>query len=111
MDAPPAVHNARRLVVQLVNCFRRISMNMRFIIVAGALAILAMPVVAAAQGVVSGAQQGASQGAREGSRAAGPVGGVVGGAVGTATGAATGAAQSVLGVPSSSKKPKKKSPQ
>jgi hypothetical protein len=42
-------------------------MKLRWI-VAGALAALAMPVVANAQGIVGGAQQGASQGAKEGSK-------------------------------------------
>jgi len=77
-------------------------------IVAGVLAILAMPVAANAQGVVGGAQQGASKGAREGSKAAGPVGGAVGGAVGSVVGGVTGGVKGVLGVPEKSKsKPKK----
>jgi hypothetical protein len=77
-------------------------------IVAGVLAVLAMPVVANAQGIVGGAQQGASQGAREGSKAAGPVGGAVGGAVGGVVGGVTGGVKGALGVPAKSKrKPKK----
>jgi hypothetical protein len=43
-----------------------------------ALALLAIPPIGHAQGIVRGAQEGAS----EGNRVAGPVGGVVGGAVG-----------------------------
>lgn len=75
-------------------------------IVVGVLAVLAMPVVADAQGIVGGAQQGASQGAREGSKAAGPVGGAVGGVVGGTVGGVTGGVKGALGV---SDKPKKKS--
>src|SRR6476661_4503051 len=69
-------------------------------IVAGVLTVLAMPIVASAEGVVSGTQQGASQGAKEGAKqgnkAAGPVGGVGGGAVGTAVGGVTGGVQGGL---------------
>jgi hypothetical protein len=77
----------------------------------GIFATLAMPVVANAQGVVSGTQQGASQGAKQGAKAgnqaAGPVGGVVGGAVGTAVGGVSGGVQGALGTSSTSKgKPK-----
>jgi hypothetical protein len=70
------------------------------------LIVLAMPVVADAQGVVGGAQQGASQGAREGSKAAGPVGGAVGTVVGGTVGGVTGGVKGALGV---SDKPKRKS--
>jgi hypothetical protein len=76
------------------------------LIVTGLLAVLAMPVVAHAQGVVRGAQEGSAQGAKEGNKALGPVGGAVGGVVGGATGAAVGGVKGALGVPSS--KPKKK---
>jgi len=76
-------------------------------IVAGVLAVLAMPVVASAQDVIGGAQHGASKGARQGSKAAGPIGGVVGGAVGGAAGGVQGA----LGVPSTSKGKSKKKTQ
>ena len=58
---------------------------MRNVAIAAAM-VLALPVVASAQGVVGGAEQGA----REGSHAAGPVGGVVGGAVGAVTGGVAG---------------------
>src|ERR1700731_2205777 len=51
-----------------------------------ALALLAIPHIGHAQGIVRGAQEGA----REGNRVAGPVGGVVGGAVGGAMGAVRG---------------------
>src|SRR6476620_3390703 len=51
------------------------------------LALLAIPDIGHAQGIVRGAQEGAY----EGSRVAGPVGGVVGGAVGAGVG--------VLGIP------------
>ena len=60
-----------------------------------ALAGLATPQFAHAQGIVRGAQEGAY----EGNRAAGPVGGVVGGAVGAGVGGAMGAVDGVLGIP------------
>src|SRR6267142_2233734 len=46
------------------------------------LALLAIPNIGHAQGIVRGAQEGS----REGNRVAGPVGGVVGGAVGAGKG-------------------------
>ena len=55
-----------------------------------ALALLAMPHIGHAQGIVRGAQEGAY----EGNRAAGPVGAVVGGAVG----GVIGGIQGVLGL-------------
>jgi len=60
-----------------------------------ALALLAMPHIGHAQGIVRGAQEGAY----EGNRAAGPVGGVVGGAVGAGAGGAMGAVDGALGIP------------
>ncbi len=60
-----------------------------------ALALLAMPHIGHAQGIVRGAQEGAA----EGNRIAGPVGGVVGGAVGAGVGGAMGAIHGVLGIP------------
>jgi hypothetical protein len=60
-----------------------------------ALAWLAIPQFAHAQGIVRGAQEGAY----EGNRAAGPVGGLVGGAVGAGVGGAVGAVDGVLGIP------------
>src|ERR1700722_17591402 len=60
-----------------------------------AVALLAIPAVGHAQGIVRGAQEGAY----EGSRAAGPVGGVVGGAIGAGVGGAVGAVDGVLGIP------------
>jgi hypothetical protein len=60
-----------------------------------ALALLAMPRFAHAQGIVRGAHEGAA----EGNRIAGPVGGVVGGAVGAGVGGAMGAIHGVLGIP------------
>ncbi len=59
------------------------------------LALLVIPHIGHAQGIVRGAQQGAY----EGSRVAGPVGGVVGGAVGAGVGGAVGAVNGVLGIP------------
>jgi hypothetical protein len=60
-----------------------------------ALALLAIPHLGHAQGIVRGAQEGAY----EGNRAAGPVGGLVGGAVGAGVGGAMGAVDGVLGIP------------
>ncbi len=60
-----------------------------------ALALLAIPHVGHAQGIVRGAQQGAA----EGDRVAGPVGGLVGGAVGAGVGGAVGAVDGVFGIP------------
>jgi hypothetical protein len=60
-----------------------------------ALALLAIPHLAHAQGIVGGAEEGA----RRGNRAAGPVGGVVGGAVGAGVGGVVGGVKGVLGVP------------
>jgi hypothetical protein len=58
-------------------------------------ALLAIPNLGHAQGIVGGAQQGSS----EGNRIAGPVGGVVGGAVGAGVGGAVGAVKGVFGIP------------
>ena len=68
-----------------------------------ALALLAIPHLGHAQGIIGGAQEGS----REGGRAAGPVGAVVGGAVGAGVGGAVGAGvggavgavDGVLGIP------------
>jgi hypothetical protein len=60
-----------------------------------ALALLAIPHLGHAQGVVGGAHEGY----REGGRVAGPVGAVVGGAVGAGVGGAVGAVDGVLGIP------------
>jgi hypothetical protein len=58
------------------------------------LALLAMPHIGHAQGIVRGAQEGSY----EGNRVAGPVGGVVGGAVGAGVGGAMGAVKGVFGI-------------
>lgn len=60
-----------------------------------ALALLAVPHLAQAQGIIGGAEEGV----RRGNRAAGPVGGVVGGAVGAGVGGVVGGVKGVLGVP------------
>jgi hypothetical protein len=60
-----------------------------------ALALLAIPQYAHAQGIVRGAQQGEY----EGGRIAGPVGAAVGGAVGAGVGGAVGAVDGILGIP------------
>ena len=59
------------------------------------LALLAIPHIGHAQGIVRGAQEGAY----EGNRVGGPVGGVVGGAVGAGVGGAMGAVEGVFGIP------------
>src|ERR1700757_1431451 len=66
-----------------------------FALLAGALALSAMPHAGHAQGIVRGAQEGSY----EGNRVAGPVGGVVGGAVGAGVGGAMGAVEGVFGLP------------
>jgi len=75
------------------------SIKTRLAIAAGALALIAMPHFAQAQGIIRGGEQGANQGVRDGNRAAGPVGGLVGGAVGLGVGAAVGGVKGVLGIP------------
>jgi hypothetical protein len=65
-------------------------MNRRLIGTAALLAIVAMPVMAQAQGVPGGIERGA----REGERAAGPLGAVVGGTIGGVVGGVAG----ILGV-------------
>jgi hypothetical protein len=72
-----------------------LSMKSYFAAAAIALALLAIPQLGHAQGIVRGAQEGA----HEGNRAAGPVGGVVGGAVGAGVGGAMGAVKGVFGIP------------
>jgi len=66
----------------------------QFEIMAAALAFIALPFAAQAQGVV----QGANEGAYEGNRAAGPVGGAVGGVAGGAIGGVVGGIDGVLGI-------------
>jgi hypothetical protein len=58
------------------------------------LALLAIPHIGHAQGIVRGAQEGS----HEGNRVAGPIGGVVGGAVGAGVGGAMGAVKGVFGI-------------
>jgi hypothetical protein len=64
-----------------------------------AFALLAMPHLAHAQGVVGGMERGAAQGSYDGGRVAGPVGSAVGGAVGAGVGGAVGAVDGILGIP------------
>lgn len=64
-------------------------------LVVGVLALLAIPHVGHAQGIVGGAREGS----REGNRAAGPIGGLVGGAIGAGVGGAVGGVKGVLGIP------------
>jgi hypothetical protein len=70
-------------------------MRFRLMIAAGVAAVLSLPLMAQAQGIVRGAEQGAA----EGNRAAGPVGGAVGGAVGGVVGGVEGGLEGVLGIP------------
>ncbi len=65
-------------------------MSRRLIGAAALLAVVAMPVLAQAQGVPGGIERGA----REGERAAGPVGAIVGGTIGGVVGGVAG----ILGV-------------
>jgi hypothetical protein len=69
---------------------QEIFMNRRLIGTAALLAVVAMPVMAQAQGVPGGIERGA----REGERAAGPVGAIVGGTIGGVVGGVAG----ILGV-------------
>ena len=69
--------------------------NLHLAAAAIVLALLVIPHIGHAQGIVRGAQEGAY----EGSRVAGPVGGVVGGAVGAGVGGAVGAVKGVFGIP------------
>ena len=74
-------------------------MKARIVMAAAVAAVLGLPAVAGAQGIVGGAQEGA----RVGNRAAGPVGGAVGGVVGGVKG--------VIGAPrstGSTRKPHRK---
>jgi hypothetical protein len=70
-------------------------MKFHFMIAAGVLAILAMPLAAQSQGVIRGAEEGAVTG----NRAAGPVGGAVGGVVGGVEGGIVGGVKGILGIP------------
>ena len=71
------------------------SVKLQLAAAAIALACLAIPHFAHAQGIVRGAQEGAY----EGNRVAGPVGGAVGGVVGAGVGGAVGAVDGILGIP------------
>lgn len=62
-------------------------MKIRYALAFGALALLASPIAADAQGLVGGARDGYDAG----DRALGPIGGVVGGAVGAGVGTVNGA--------------------
>jgi len=75
------------------------SIRLRLAAAAAALALLSIPHLAHAQGVIGGMERGGHQGAREGNRAAGPVGGVIGGAIGAGVGGAVGGVKGVLGIP------------
>ena len=63
-----------------------------------ALALLVIPHLAHAQGLVGGMERGAAQGSYDGGRAAGPVGAAVGGAVGAGVGGAIGVVDGALGI-------------
>jgi hypothetical protein len=70
-------------------------MKFRFMIAACIAAVLALPLLAEAQGIVRGAEEGAA----EGNRAAGPVGGAVGAGLGGVVGGVEGGLDGVLGIP------------
>ncbi|MDB5655841.1 MAG: hypothetical protein JWQ94_3454 [Tardiphaga sp.] len=78
---------------------RSSNLKSRLAVMVGAMALLAMPHFAQAQGIIRGGEQGANQGVRDGNRAAGPIGGAVGGAIGLGVGAAVGGVKGVLGIP------------
>lgn len=71
------------------------TLRVKLAVAAAALALLAIPQFAHAQGISGGARDGS----REGYRAAGPVGGLVGGAIGAGVGGAVGGVKGVLGIP------------
>jgi hypothetical protein len=71
------------------------SLRLKLFTAGAALALLAIPHLAQAQGIIGGAEEGV----RRGNRAAGPVGGVVGGAIGAGVGGVVGGVKGVLGVP------------
>jgi len=66
-----------------------------WVLVAGVLAVLAMPLTAQSQGIIRGTEEGAAAG----NRAAGPVGGAVGGVVGGVEGGIVGGVKGILGIP------------
>src|SRR5690606_19117628 len=72
-------------------------MTIKHIALAGAaaLAILAFPLSASAQGV----PRGAAEGARVGNQAAGPVGGAAGAVVGGVAGGVVGGVKGIVGIP------------
>ena len=74
-------------------------MKVHFVMTAGVLALLAMPVATQAQGIGVGAHEGAHKGAHVGHRVLGPVGGVVGGVAGGVTGGVVGGVKGALGIP------------
>jgi hypothetical protein len=90
---------ARRLVERGAKARRRQgrTLEMKATWMAGVIgaALMAVPVVAYAQGI----EQGAVEGAHVGHRAAGPVGGAVGAVVGGVTGGVVGGVKGVLGLP------------
>jgi hypothetical protein len=87
--------NTRTLKARTLAMPARTPARLYLAIAAVALALLAIPHLARAQGIVRGAEEGSA----EGNRVAGPVGGVVGGAVGAGVGGAIGAVDGVLGIP------------
>lgn len=77
----------------------RPSLRLHLAMAALVAALLAVPNLAHAQGVIGGMERGAHQGSREGNRAAGPIGGAVGGAIGAGVGGVVGGVKGVLGIP------------
>ncbi len=71
-----------------------LSATLHLAVAAVVFALLAIPHIGHAQGIVRGAREGSY----EGNRVAGPIGGVVGGAVGAGVGGAVGAVKGVFGI-------------
>jgi hypothetical protein len=97
--SPPLQGHFHMMTKTAVLPMRSSNLKSRLAVMVGALALLAMPHFAQAQGIIRGGEQGANQGVRDGNRAAGPIGGAVGGAIGLGVGAAVGGVKGVLGIP------------
>ncbi len=78
--------------------FMFMAAHRRFTFVAAALAILALPIAAHAQGVIRGMEGGAREGSYRGNSAVWPVCGAVGVAVGSGVGGVVGGVNGVLGI-------------
>jgi len=88
-------HKMKNTKVKTAALASGLPLRLAVAITAITLAMLAIPHVGRAQGIVRGAQEGS----HEGNRIAGPIGGAVGGAVGAGVGGAVGAVEGIFGVP------------